>query len=99
MAASTLTYIAAASLAYGLKSGVSQSAARGDSGGVKAGLLTGNAKNALNVPTPLSPIKRPQLLPTINSDAVQKARSNALTSLQSRSGRASTLLTTSNTFG
>lgn len=45
------------------------------------------------------PIQQPKVLPTIDSQAVQSARNNRLVQLQAKSGRASTILTNSNTFG
>lgn len=42
----------------------------------------------------LQPIKNTIPLPTLSDDAVQAARNNQLLALQSRSGRASTLLST-----
>lgn len=66
--------------------------------GRSAGIdISGGAFNK-KVSSLLQPIQAPKPLPTINDDAVKKARNNSLLNLQSRSGRASTLLT-SNTFG
>ena len=45
----------------------------------------------------LKPISTPQVMPTADNAAVQKAKANELTQLQNRSGRASTVLT--NQFG
>lgn len=57
-----------------------------------------NLANSL-IPKPIEP----NIAPTINQDKIQKARLSALSSLQSRTGRASTLLTSqagqNNTFG
>jgi len=48
-------------------------------------------------------LPEPKVIPTINQDKVQQGRLSALSSLQARTGRASTLLTSqsgqNNTFG
>lgn len=54
--------------------------------------------NGKKLPGLIQPIQAPKVLPTINDNSVKKARQSTLLNLQSRSGRASTLLT-SNTFG
>lgn len=52
-----------------------------------------NALSAYDQPIKATP------MPTIDNEAVKKARLNTLKSLQQRSGRASTLLTSDDTFG
>lgn len=47
----------------------------------------------------MQPIKTPRVLPTIDSKTVEAARNNKLFQLQNRSGRGSTILTNSSTFG
>jgi len=108
MAVSTgLAAITALSLAAGLKTGTTQGVLGGDKKAVAAGL--GNiSEGNLNKPKSglsqlKSPINTPVEAPTINQDKIKKGRLSALQSLQSRTGRASTLLTSqsgqNNTFG
>jgi hypothetical protein len=106
MAVSTgLAAIAATSLAYGLKKGITQGILTGDKKKVQGGTReimddAGQIPDA--PPAPEEPVKE-VVMPTVNQEKVQKARLSALQSLRSRTGRASTLLTTqpaqNNTFG
>ena len=94
MAYATSTYIAAAAITAATASAgtaVAQSnAASAAARATKAGI--NNNK-----------LPEPKVIPTINQDKIQSARASALTSLQQRTGRASTLLTSqagqNNTFG
>lgn len=57
--------------------------------GIQPGLVGGTPKPpALSVPN-----STPKVMPIINQDSIKKARAGVLQSLQARSGRASTLLT------
>lgn len=107
MGVATGTAIAAASLYAGLKTGVTQGVLKGDKEAVAAGLSNLSQGN-INKPNAGLPqqefnLKKTQVMPTPNQDKVKKSRLNALQSLQQRSGRASTLLTSqspqNNTFG
>ena len=87
---------------------MTQGVLSGDGRAVSAGL--GNVargdlnKPAAGLPKIQDPNKPAAVMPTVNQERVQKSRLSALQSLQSRTGRASTLLTSqgagqNNTFG
>jgi len=107
MAASTAAAVALTSLAVGLKTGVTQGVVKGDKDAVTAGLgqiAQGDLNKAklAGLPAPTSILATPQLMPTVNQDKIKQARVGALQSLQARTGRASTLLTSpqqNNKFG
>jgi len=104
--------------AYGALVGITSIAAAPFSGGVTLAGLPGalatvrhgtrqvqsENRQARNLQNSLTPKQiKPTIIPTINEDKVQKSRLSVLQSLQQRTGRASTLLTSqsgqNNTFG
>jgi hypothetical protein len=87
-----LGVIGPALAAGGVASGVAGAAV----GNNMVNKATGGALNKLNNSL-LKPIFKPQVMPTVDNEAVKQQRTNTLTQLQQRSGRASTLLT--NQFG
>ena len=86
-------------LSLGMTAAATGAAAAG--GAAIGGTLGKKAENAQKKLTGslLKPIEAPKVMPTIDAQAVQDSRNNTLTQLRARSGRASTLLTNSNTFG
>lgn len=65
----------------------------------QAGLVAPNSliDSTPKAPETLKPIEKAQVMPTINQDKIKKAKISALQSLQARTGRASTLLTSTAT--
>lgn len=99
--------LSAISLVAGLKTGVTQGVISGDKKAVSAGLKNLSEgdlnKPKSGLPKLEKPINNQVIAPTINQEKIQRSRLSALQSLQARTGRASTLLTSqagqNNTFG